>query len=235
MKKKNINYGQELILFLWILSILIIVLLSIMVYLWISGHTNSGMFILLGSISVLFGIFIVTSIWSSRIGKLIMRDNVIRELKILGNENVLDIGCGKGLLTVGIAKKLSTGKVTGLDHWKSTPEYNYTIEMAQNNINCEGVKERVELVTGDAQKLPFEPDKFDVITSSLVMHHVNDSALAFREMMRGLKPAGIIAIADMPIPAIKQEIINAGFEIVMIKSVARLFFVKVRLIIAKKN
>lgn len=199
------------------------------------GSENITLIITMGSFALFFSLLIAMSIWSSRVGKLIMRDRMIDELHLQGKEQVLDVGCGKGLLTVGIAKKLSTGKVTGLDHWQGTFEYHYTREMIEKNISIEGMKNHINIVNGDAKKLPFDKDTFEIITSYLAMHHVGDGNLAFREMMRVLKPGGYIAIADMPTSKIKKQMQEEGFEIILLKPLVRLFFIKVHLIIAKKK
>jgi arsenite methyltransferase len=235
MKKQKANYGQELIPVLRILAIIIVLLLSAIIYMLAVGSVNITLMIVMGCIALFFGALIAMSIWSSRVGKLLMRDRLIDELHLKGNEQVLDVGCGKGLLTVGIAKKMNSGKVTGLDHWQGTFEYNYTREMAEKNVSIEGVGHKIEIVNGDAKKLPFNATLFDIITSSLAMHHVGNGNLAFREMMRVLKPSGYIAIADMPTSQIKRQMQEEGFEIVLMKPLVRLFFIKVHLIIAKKK
>jgi arsenite methyltransferase len=167
MEKTKPNYGQEMIPLLLIMTILFVLLSSTIIYLTISGFSNLTLFIILGCIALFSATVAVSGVWSSRVGKLIMRDKLIAELNLKGTENVLDIGCGRGLLTVGIAKKLITGKVIGLDHWKSNLEYSYTRQMAENNIDCEGVGNAAEIKDGDAMKLQFENDQFDIITSSL--------------------------------------------------------------------
>src|SRR4051794_5264342 len=60
--------------------------------------------------------------WSSRRGKLGVRDRVLDGLALRGDERVLDVGCGRGLLLVGAAKRLSTGTATGLDLWSGVDQ-----------------------------------------------------------------------------------------------------------------
>lgn len=235
MKKTKPNYGQEMIPLLVIMALLFLLNSAIALYLFITGFSNLTVIIILGAISIITGIVVGTGLWSSRIGKLILRDKLIAELKLNGTENVLDLSCGRGLITVGIAKKLTTGKIIGLDHWKSTLEYSYTRQMAENNIDCEEVGHAAEIVDGDAMNLKFENDQFDIITSSLAVHHITDPRMAFKEMWRVLRPGGIIAIADLPISIFRKQIEETGFEIVLTKPLVRLFFIKMRLIIATKK
>lgn len=235
MKKSKPNYGQEMIPLLVIMTILFLSLSTTVIFLIITGFSNFTVIIILGVISIISGIIAGTGVWSSRIGKLILRDKLIAELKLKGTENVLDIGCGRGLITVGIAKKLTTGKVIGLDHWKSTLEYSYTRQMAENNIDCEEVEHAAEIIDGDAMHLQFENDQFDIVTSSLAVHHITEPRQAFKEMWRVLRPGGIIAIADLPISIFRKQIEETGFEIVLMKPLVRLFFIKMRLIVAIKK
>jgi len=235
MRKKKANYGQELIPALWTLTIISAILITIIIYLLESGSGMHAVIIILATLVLGFLSVVSMSIWSSRVGKLIMRNRMLDELQLSGSEQVLDIGCGKGLLTIGIAKKLTTGKICGLDHWQGTFEYNYTREMVEKNILIEGVADHIEIVSGDALHLPFNAEEFNLITSSLAMHHVGDGNTAFREMIRVLKPGGLIAIADMPTSKIIKQMKEEGFEIILIKPLVRLFFIKVHLIIAKKK
>ena len=55
-------------------------------------------------------------IWSSRVGKIKQRDELLESVNWRGEEQVLDIGCGRGLLLVGVAKRLrSAGIAVGID------------------------------------------------------------------------------------------------------------------------
>ena len=54
-------------------------------------------------------------VWSSKYGKLLQREQLIDALSLTSNENVLDVGCGRGLLLTGMARRLPGGKAFEID------------------------------------------------------------------------------------------------------------------------
>jgi arsenite methyltransferase len=67
------------------------------------------------------------------------------------------------------------------------------------NAIAEGVATRVELCDGDARRLPFDDQSFDVVVSSLALHNIRGAAgraTALHEITRVLKPGGHVAILD---------------------------------------
>jgi cyclopropane fatty-acyl-phospholipid synthase-like methyltransferase len=56
-------------------------------------------------------------IWSSRYGKLRARDRLLDGLGLTGQEHLLDVGCGRGLLLIGAARRLPNGRAVGVDLW----------------------------------------------------------------------------------------------------------------------
>jgi ubiquinone/menaquinone biosynthesis C-methylase UbiE len=88
---------------------------------------------------------------------------------------------------------------TGIDVWK-TEAGEQTAEVALRNARLEGVADRVEIQNVDARTMPFSDDTFDVIVSSLMLHHAGDSGDRHRvlqEMARVLKPDGTILLYDV--------------------------------------
>ncbi|HEY3290780.1 MAG TPA: class I SAM-dependent methyltransferase, partial [Anaerolineae bacterium] len=73
--------------------------------------------IVLSTISLVSGVLLVLNVMlafmASKRGKLRLRDQMINSLSWRGDEQVLDIGCGHGLMLIGAAKRLTTGKATG--------------------------------------------------------------------------------------------------------------------------
>jgi ubiquinone/menaquinone biosynthesis C-methylase UbiE len=93
--------------------------------------------------------------------------------------NLLDVGCGTGYSSSLIAQ---TGKtVVGLD-------------LSHMFLCNGGYKDKIDLITADASKLPFKGESFDFIGACAVIEHIPNLGEALTEMVRILKPGGSIII-----------------------------------------
>ena len=142
--------------------------------------------------------------YGSRVGKLQTRERLLDLAQAVapwtGRETVLDVGCGRGLMLVGAARRLTTGKAVGIDLWRAEDQADNTPEATLENARREGVTERVSVETGDAGELPFPSGCFDVVMSHWVVHNLPDAAARTRaldEMLRVLRPGGVLVLADI--------------------------------------
>jgi SAM-dependent methyltransferase len=139
--------------------------------------------------------------WSSRFGKLKEREQLLDCVEWRGDETVLDVGCGRGLLLVGAAKRLTRGgKAFGIDIWQAEDLSGNRPEAPLENARLEGVADRVEVRTADMRQIPFPDGTFDRIVSSSAIHNLyaaRERAEAFQEIARVLKPGGQIVINDV--------------------------------------
>jgi arsenite methyltransferase len=138
-------------------------------------------------------------IQSSRDGKLRLRERLLDQLALKGDEKVLDVGCGRGLLAIGAAKRLKTGKVTGIDLWNPQDLSGNSADAAKENAKAEGVSDRVRFETGDARKLVYPDSHFDAVVSVNAFHTLSDDRereQALHETFRVLKPGGRLVIFD---------------------------------------
>jgi arsenite methyltransferase len=132
-------------------------------------------------------------------GKFRMRDFMLNKIAWKGNENVLDIGTGRGLFMIGAGKHLTTGKSIGIDIWRTEDLSGNTIENAYKNAELENVRDKVEIKNEDARKLNFQNNSFDIIFSMYCIHNIEDKAeqeKACFEIARVLKPNGTALIGD---------------------------------------
>jgi len=106
----------------------------------------------------------------------------IQKLQLLGNERILDIGCGDGRVTASIAKMVPKGHVLGIDTSESMIQVaqKYSKVLILNNINFEKL---------DAMKLSFN-ETFDLVVSFNCFHWISDKLAALRGIAKSLKLGG---------------------------------------------
>jgi arsenite methyltransferase len=129
-----------------------------------------------------------------KIGKFHHRDFMLSLHTWRGDENVLDVGCGRGLLLAGVAKRLAavngTGHGTGIDVWSNADMAGNSAAATQRNLDLEGVSSRCTLVSQPVQEMSFPDATFDNIYSAPARHQ------ALRQIVRVLQPGGIALISD---------------------------------------
>lgn len=139
-------------------------------------------------------------VWASQVGKRTLWTRVLDELDLAGDEDALDLGCGRGLVLVEVARRLPEGRVTGVDVWRPTDLSGNHPAVAQANADLEGVGERVELRHADlTAPLPFADGSFDLVTGGLVLRALPDDAArstALGEAVRVLRPGGRAVFVD---------------------------------------
>lgn len=105
--------------------------------------------------------------------------------------DLLDIGCGPGTITLGLAQVVAPGRVTGIDHDQQHIEAARRLAVEQGVTN-------VTFHIGDALSLPFEDNTLDVIfENNMLTHLAQDAVEAAKEAYRVLKPQGFFAARDV--------------------------------------
>ena len=142
----------------------------------------------------------VWMLWTSKVGKIRERERLLDRIPWTGAERVLDVGCGRGLMVVGAAKRLTSGKATGIDIWQAEDLSGNRPEAPLENARREGVADRVEVKTADMRQIPFPNATFDAVVSCAAIHNLYDEpdrAKAIREIARVLRPGGHAVIDDI--------------------------------------
>ena len=137
--------------------------------------------------------------YAARAGKFVVWDRVLGDLRLTGDETVLDLGCGRGAVLLAAAKRLPRGRAIGVDLWHADQTDN-SPEATLANAALENVADRIEVRTADMTALPLADDSVDVIVSNLAIHNIPTRAgrrKALDEAVRVLRPGGRLAIADL--------------------------------------
>jgi len=104
---------------------------------------------------------------------------------------VLDVGTGTGSLAVGFARGMPGVKVVGLDL------SDVALQLARHNAQESEVSSRVSFKEGDAEDMPFENNRFDLVVSSNTLHLVGNPVRMLDEVRRVLEPKGMFFISDL--------------------------------------
>jgi SAM-dependent methyltransferase len=157
-----------------------------------------------GMVTMIFAAFFVlcafSYLYTTLYGKFVWWADLLDDARLKGDEYAVDLGCGRGAVLISLAKRLKTGRVSGIDLWRSRDQSGNDIEAIKHNARVCGVEDRVELNTGNITTLPYYDGQFDLVVSSLAIHNLKareDRRQAITEAIRVLEPGGKIIIADI--------------------------------------
>lgn len=119
------------------------------------------------------------------------REAYLDLLGIKEGDRVLDVGCGSGVVTRAIAKRVGTsGRVVGVD-----PSGAF-LTVAREIADKSGLGERIEFREGSAASLPVKDGEFDAAVAVTVLAHMHDGPKAVPELVRAVRPGGRIGVFD---------------------------------------
>jgi ubiquinone/menaquinone biosynthesis C-methylase UbiE len=111
-------------------------------------------------------------------------------LPVLGEaDQVLDVGCGPGTITIDLARLVPAGHVTGIDAAPGVLAAARAEGEVQQQVN-------VTFAEGDVYRLDFPDAAFDVVHAHQVLQHLADPVAALAEMRRVRRPGGVVAARD---------------------------------------
>ena len=129
-----------------------------------------------------------------------MRDEAIAMLDIEPDDHVLDVGCGTGFATEALLER--TENVHGLDQ---------SAHQLQRAYAKFGKRGPVRFYRGDAERVPFADDAFDVVWSSGSIEYWPNPVDALEEFRRVTKPGGKVLVVgpDYPDNTVFQKVADA--------------------------
>lgn len=102
---------------------------------------------------------------------------------------LLDVGCGPGTITVDLARRLESGRVTAIEVTEDA------LDVARNEARAQQ-QATIDFLVGDVQDLDLPDDSVDVVHAHQVLQHLGDPVQALREMRRVCRPGGLVAVRD---------------------------------------
>jgi SAM-dependent methyltransferase len=110
---------------------------------------------------------------------------------ITSTANILDVGCGPGLITSGLARLAPQGHTTGMDNSAGI------IAQAQASASsATSPPTNLTFTVGDATQLAYPDNSFDIVHAHQLLVHIPDPVAVLREFHRVCKPGGIIAVRE---------------------------------------
>jgi demethylmenaquinone methyltransferase / 2-methoxy-6-polyprenyl-1,4-benzoquinol methylase len=122
------------------------------------------------------------------------RRRTVRALALGEAPRVLDLATGTGDLAIDIARMHPDAQVIGLDPSRQM------LAIALRKLATRGLADRVTLVRGDAQHLPYRDGEMDAATIAFGIRNVPDRLAALREMARVVRPGGRVAVLELGEP-----------------------------------
>ncbi len=195
MNSEKLKYGYTAIKYFIGISIVGLIGLIIVIFtIFIEDPSKSIVFMLIFPIAIT-GLYIGASYIP--IYHFILRPTPIKEVwkhslkGFKGDEQVLDIGCGTGRVSIHIAKHLMSGNVVGIDIYGGVS--GSSPDTAYYNAKIEGVQDKVKFKYGNVLNIPFPDNTFDLVTAGSVLHEIHDDKeklIVLNEIHRVLKPGG---------------------------------------------
>ncbi|MBV9821916.1 MAG: class I SAM-dependent methyltransferase, partial [Actinobacteria bacterium] len=114
----------------------------------------------------------------------------------LEGKSVADIGCGDGILDLGVAVKAKPDRLVGFDILPHDVEE--LTERAMTHAGIEKLPDNLFFCTSEPLRLPAEDDEFDYVISWSAFEHIADPVAILTEVRRILKPHGVLFIQLWP-------------------------------------
>lgn len=126
-------------------------------------------------------------------------ERLLDALKLRGDEVLLDVGTGDGVVAIAAAKRMPQGSVIAADDWRR-PHSGRSLSpaIARANAEAEGVGQRVRVCTTSFETLDIPSASVDVAVACFALHHLERDARerALGEMVRVLRPGGRLLVAE---------------------------------------
>lgn len=122
------------------------------------------------------------------------RAELVRSVRADRHSEVLDVATGTGAVAAELVRRYGC-RVVGVDQ---SP---HMLAEAEARLAARGMSERVELVRGEAERLPFADGRFDALTVTYLLRYVDDPAGVLSELVRVMRPGARLASLEFGVPS----------------------------------
>lgn len=130
------------------------------------------------------------------------RDDALNDPSTLnpGPWTLLDVGTGTALIPIELASRSLGFRITAIDLAAEM------LVLARRNVSHAGFDDVISLERVDAKQLPYKDGTFDTVISNSIVHHIPEPRRVFAEMLRVLKPGGVLFVRDLLRPQTAGEL-----------------------------
>ena len=121
------------------------------------------------------------------------RKTIVDQIVATNPRTILDVATGTAGVALDLAQR-TQASITGIDLTESM------VQRAHEKVAARGYAQRISLLVGRAEELPFPDSAFDALTFTYLLRYVADPASTLRELARVLKPGGPMASLDFLVP-----------------------------------
>jgi len=121
------------------------------------------------------------------------RKKVVEIVKATNPDSILDIATGTGDLAINLAETNAT-KIIGLDISSGM------LDIGKTKITAKKLDDRIEMIIGDSENMPFEDNSFDAITVAFGVRNFETLENGLKDILRVLKPGGTFVILETSVP-----------------------------------
>lgn len=118
---------------------------------------------------------------------------LVSRVEVGPGDNVLDVATGTAAVAIELARRRRC-RVVGLDQSEEM------LAEGRRRIGAAGLDDRIELVRGEAEHLPFEDESFDALTFTYLLRYVQDPQATVAELARVVRPGGTVAMLEFGLP-----------------------------------
>jgi ubiquinone/menaquinone biosynthesis C-methylase UbiE len=117
-----------------------------------------------------------------------------------GKGPILDAGTGTAQIPIELCRQSLAARVVAIDM------ADHMLRVGQENVRRAGLADRIRLQRCDAKRMPFGDGAYAAVISNSIVHHIPEPARVLAEMVRILRPGGLLFVRDLLRPSDQEKV-----------------------------